>query len=232
MKFVSFLLIIFFTISGIVRAQEEAKPPASGEVKKEGEKPPETSSEKEKKPDYQIKIDEIGQKVTELKEKIFNSKTRILLLQEQILHNVIAEARLVIIHKNNMGGRFILEQVLYHLDNNKIYFQENKDGVLDEKKEFEIFRGSVVPGNHLLTVEMIYRGNGALFTYLSGYKFKIKSSYTIYASKGRHTTVRCIGYEKGGMLTPMEESPSVKFEVQQLRLTKEVATKENETSDK
>ena len=79
---------------------------------------------------YNMKLRELEEKVVGLKEKIFKSKTRLLLLKEQILHNVIAEARAVIIHNNDMGPSFTLEQVLYYLDNDKIYYQDNKDDVV------------------------------------------------------------------------------------------------------
>ena len=168
---------------------------------------------------YNMKLRELEEKVVGLKEKIFKSKTRLLLLKEQILHNVIAEARAVIIHNNDMGPSFTLEQVLYYLDNDKIYYQDNKDGVLDEKTEFEIFNGNVLPGNHMVSVELVYRGNGTLFSYIDGYMFKIRSNYTFYASKGRITQIKVVGYERGGITTDLEQKPYVRYDVQQFRYT-------------
>ena len=182
----------------------------------------------ESAPAYDMKLRELEERVVGLKEKIFKSKTRLLLLREQILHSVIAEARAVIFHRNEMGSSFTLEQVLYYLDNDKIYYQDNKDGALDKKNEFEIFNGNVVPGNHLISVELVYRGNGTLFSYIDGYLFKIRSNYTFYASKGRVTRVKVVGYERGGMTTDLEQKPYVKYEVQQFRYSKETVGKPGE----
>lgn len=168
---------------------------------------------------YDIRVKTLREKVDELKNRVFDSKTKLLLLREQILHNLIAEARAVIIHQNDVSAALTLEEVLYFLDNDRIYYQSNRDGTLDEKREFKIYDGAITPGNHILSVEMVYRGNGKVFTYLSGYVFRIKSSFTFFAAKGQETRVRAIGYEKGGMTTKLEERPSVRFEMQQKKLT-------------
>jgi hypothetical protein len=126
-----------------------------------------------------------------------------------------------------MGGAFRLEQVVYYLDDNKIYFQDNRDGVLNDKEEFAIYDGNVVPGNHMISVEMVYRGSGSIFTYLKGYLFKIKSNYTFFASKGRIHKISVVGYEKGGITTDLEERPSVRYDVQQYQYSRENLEKEN-----
>jgi hypothetical protein len=170
---------------------------------------------------YEIKLRELEERVGALKEKIYRSKTRLVLLREQILHNVIAEAKAILVHRNNMGALFTLEQILYFLDGNKVYYHDNKTGLLDERREFEIFNGNVMPGNHIVSVEMVYRGSGGIFSYVDGYLFKIKSNYTFYASKGRITRVAIIGHERGGLTTTLEDKPYVSYEVQQFRYNKE-----------
>jgi hypothetical protein len=192
---------------------------------------PAVNSGEPKTGSYQIQLRQLEERVADLKEKIFNSKSRLVLLKEQILHNVIAEAKGVIMHRNRMGAGFTLEQVLYHLDGNKIYFQDNKNGVLDEQREFEVFNGNLLPGNHLVSVEMVYRGSGGLFSYVDGYRFKISSSYTFYASKGRIVKVSVVGHERGGLTTSMEDKPYVSYEVEQFRYNKENLSKVTKTED-
>ena len=168
---------------------------------------------------YDIKLHELEEKVVGLKERIFKTKTRLILLREQILHNVIAEARVVIVHNNDMSNAFTLEQVIYELDGEKIYYSDNQGGVLDDRREFEVFNGNRMPGNHRLSVELIYRGNGTLFSYIDGYVFKIRSNYTFFAAKGRISKIKVVGFEKGGITTDLEQKPYVRYEVQQLRYT-------------
>jgi hypothetical protein len=202
-----------------VYAQEV--PPAEDTTSPATEKTtkPTTPSGAPVSPGYDIKLHELEEKVVGLKERIFKTKTRLILLREQILHNVIAEARVVIVHNNDMSNAFTLEQVIYELDGEKIYYSDNQGGVLDEKREFEVFNGNRLPGNHRLSVELIYRGNGTLFSYIDGYVFKIRSSYTFFAAKGRISRIKVVGFEKGGITTDLEQKPYVRYEVQQLRYT-------------
>ncbi|MFT5430355.1 MAG: hypothetical protein ACI9OJ_001029 [Myxococcota bacterium] len=198
----------------------EATPP-SGETPAETKTPPKQPAVGVTAPAYDIKLRELEEQVVGLKEKVFKSKTRLMLLKEQILHNVIAESRAIIVHNNDMGPAFTLSEVLYYLDNDKIYYQDNRDGVLDDKTEFEIFNGNVLPGNHLVSVELVYRGNGTLFSYIDGYTFKIRSSYTFYATKGRISRLKVVAYERGGITTDLEQKPYVRYEVQQFRYNRE-----------
>lgn len=179
-------------------------------------------------PDYakfDARLREIEEKVVDLKEKIFTTKTRLAFLREKILSNVLSEAWAVIVHKNEMGSAFTLDEVLYYMDGKKKFFMRNKDGFLDKEKTIEIFSGKVTPGNHTLTVEMVYRGTGRMFTYLKGYKFKISSKYTFYAREGRIVRLEAIGYKKGDFTYSLEERPAVKFKLTQFKFDKENLSK-------
>jgi hypothetical protein len=113
-----------------------------------------------------------------------------------------------------MGAPFILESVAYTFDGAAIYAKTDVEGDLDKRDEFEIFNGRVVPGNHQLTVRLVYRGHGfGVFSYLDGYKFRVQSSYTFNAEPGRTTAVKVVGYEKGGMTTDLKDRPAVRYDV-------------------
>lgn len=172
---------------------------------------------------HDAKLRELEEQVIGLKEKVFRSKTRLLLLKERILNDVIAEAKVVIFHENDMGASFKAVQVLYHLDGEKIYFQDDTSRVLDDQDSIEIFNQNLVPGNHVLAVEMIYRGDSALFPYLKDYLFKLRANYTFFATKGKITTVRAIGYQRGDITYDLRERPSIKFDVKQISYTAEDA---------
>ena len=210
---------VMLSICSLAYAQE--MPPPADVPPESSESQPSTQPTASSPPTagYDIKLHELEEKVVGLKERIFKTKTRLILLREQILHNVIAEARVVIVHKNDMSNAFTLEQVIYELDGEKIYYSDNQGGVLDERREFEVFNGNRMPGNHRLSVELIYRGNGTLFSYIDGYVFKIRSNYTFFAAKGRISRIKVVGFEKGGITTDLEQKPYVRYEVQQLRYT-------------
>jgi hypothetical protein len=163
---------------------------------------------------YQVQLKGLEQRVNELKERIFRSKARLNLLKETVLHGVIAGSRSIIIHKNEMGSSFRLIKLVYAVDGAQIYAKADDSGALDEKREFEIFNGSIVPGNHTISVQMIFRGHGyGIFSYLKGYKFTVRSSHTFTAGEGRQTGITVRAYEKGNITTELKDRPAIKFDV-------------------
>jgi len=164
---------------------------------------------------FTTRVKTLEEQVVDLKEKIFRTKARLLLLQETVLGGDLSSgARAVIVHKNDMGANFVLESVAYALDGAPIFTKVDTNGDLDKKEEFEIFNGRIVPGNHQIAVRMQYRGHGfGIFSYLEGYKFKLQSNQTFNAEAGKVTTVKVSGYEKGGITTDLKDKPSIGFEV-------------------
>lgn len=161
---------------------------------------------------YELQLRQLEEKVNNLKEKIFRSKARLMLLQETILQGVIAGSKTVITHQNLMGKNFKLESVAYYLDGAPIFGKINLDGSLDGDKEIEIYNGTIQPGNHLLSVYMVYRGASSLFVYVEGFQVKLKSSFNFKAEEGKITKVNVIGFDQGGVLSKFEDRPAVKFE--------------------
>jgi len=78
----------------------------------------------------------------------------------------------------------------------------------------EVFNGRIVPGNHQLSVQLVYRGHGfGLFSYLEGYRFKVQSSYTFNAEPGKALTIKVVGFEKGGLTAELKDRPAVRYDV-------------------
>jgi hypothetical protein len=165
--------------------------------------------------DYAIRLRGLEERVNDLKERIFRSKARLILLRETVLNGVISGAKAQIIHRNEMGSSFTLEQVTYSLDGAPLFNKTDTEGGLDEQEEIELFNGSIVPGNHNLSVFLLYRGNGyGVFSYLKGYTFKIKSSHAFTAEEGKLTSVRIVAYEKGGFTTDLKDRPAIRYDVE------------------
>jgi hypothetical protein len=165
---------------------------------------------------FNTRVKTLEEQVVDLKEKIYRSKARLLLLQETVLGGDLSTgARAVIFHKNEMGSSFFLESVAYALDGAPIFTQVDNKGDLDKRKELEIFNGRIVPGQHQIAVRLVYRGNGfGVFSYLEGYKFKVQSSYTFNAEAGKVSTVRVVGVEKGGITTDLKDRPAVRYDIE------------------
>jgi hypothetical protein len=171
--------------------------------------PPATSDEA-----FQTRVKTLEEQVVDLKEKIYRSKARLLLLQETVLGGDLSSgARAVLVHKNEMGGTFALQSVAYALDGAPILTRTDKDGDLANRPEFEIFNGRIVPGQHQVAVKLVYKGKGfGVFSYLEGYKFTVSSSYTFSAEPGKVTTVKVVGYEKGGLTTELKDRPAGRYD--------------------
>jgi hypothetical protein len=174
---------------------------------------------------FDLKVKNLEESVNELKEKIFRTKARLLLLQETVLGgDITSGAKAVLVHRNEMGSTYVLEQASYALDGAPIFTRLDNEGDLDKKQEIEIFNGRIIPGNHQISVKLQYRGHGfGVFSYIEGYKFKVQSSYTFNADGGKVTQVKIVGYEKGNITTDLKDRPAVKYDVE---VTKDSAHRE------
>ena len=161
---------------------------------------------------YAVRLRDLEQRINELKEQIFRSKARLSLLAETVLQGVVAGAQAIVIHENRMSSSYRLVKAVYALDGAPIFNKADEDGSLSDREEFQVYNGSIVPGEHTLTVNIEYRGHGyGIFSYLKGYRFKVRSNYAFTAPEGRAVTVRVVGYEKGGPTAPLQERPAVRY---------------------
>ena len=162
---------------------------------------------------YKTKILELQGRVNNLKEKIFRTKTRLAILKENVLSKTIAGAEGRLVHRNTMGGSYVLEKIVYSLNGTPIFSRVDLDGGLDEKEEIELFNGPLPAKEHTLSVMMVYRGNGfGVFSYLKGYVYTIRSSHTFTAVEGKRINVTTIAFEKGSLTTDHRDRPDLRFE--------------------
>ncbi len=163
----------------------------------------------------ELKVRTLEERVSDLKEKIFRTKARLMNLQEMVIGgDITTGSKAVLVHKNEMGSSFYLESVAYALDGAPIYTKVDVDGDLEKRGEFEIFNGRIVPGNHQVSVLLTYRGHGhGLFSYLEGYKFKVQSSYTFNSEPGKVNTIKVVGFEKGGITAELKDRPAIRYDV-------------------
>jgi hypothetical protein len=161
---------------------------------------------------YAVRLRDLEQRINELKEQVFRSKARLSLLAETVLEGVVGGGQAVIVHENRMSDSYKLVRVAYALDGAPIFTKADEEGSLGEQEEFEVYNGSIVPGEHTITVNLEYRGHGyGVFSYLKGYRFKVRSTYTFAVPEGRMSTLYVVGYEKGGPATPLEDRPAIRY---------------------
>jgi hypothetical protein len=176
---------------------------------------------------YDVRVRDLEERVNQLKMRIYQSKARLVRLQEAVMHGVVSGARARLVHRNEMGSTFRLQEAHYFLDGAPLKQMSNVDGSLAAQKEIELFQGQIVPGNHQLSVNLVYAGNGfGIFSYLKGYRFKIRSSYTFSAEEGKFTEIKVVGFERGGITTDLRERPTVRYDVDVMKDTARSKTKE------
>jgi len=160
---------------------------------------------------YTVKLRDLEQRINQLKDRVFKSKARLSLLAETVLSGVVGGSQAIISHTNNMSGSYRLIRMVYALDGAPIFTRADDEGILIEAKEMDIYHGSIVPGEHTLTVNLEYRGHGyGVFSYLKGYRFKVRTSHTFTAHEGKTLHLRVTGFERGGPTEAYEERPSIR----------------------
>ncbi len=164
--------------------------------------------------DYNLKMRELEEKVGELKEQIFRSKAKLQALTEQVMGGGPGGATVSIVHKNEMGPNFLLVEAQYFLDGALVWTEVDEVGKdLTEKRLVPVWEGNIVEGSHTLTVSLVYRGNGTgVFSYLSGYTFRLKDSITFSAEPGKVVSIQAVGFENGNFTTEMIERPAIRFD--------------------
>jgi hypothetical protein len=120
-------------------------------------------------------------------------------------------ARVRITHADEMSDTYRLVRVAFAIDGARVYLRSDPDGV-EGPGDVEIFDGAIPAGDHVLGVELEYRGRGyGVFSYLESYRFRVTSSHTFHAVPGEHLDVRVVGYEDGRPFVSVDEAPAVRY---------------------
>jgi hypothetical protein len=161
---------------------------------------------------YAVRLRDLEARVDELKEQIRRSHTRLSLLSDTILSGGVGGARAEIVFKNDLSGAFRLSRALFVLDGAVQYNKQDDSGALAGQEEIPIFKGSITPGDHTLQVLVRLRGHGyGVFSYLRGYQFEVKSTHSFSVTEGKEVALDVIAWEKGGVTTPLEQRPAVRY---------------------
>jgi hypothetical protein len=161
---------------------------------------------------YAVRLRDLEARVDELKEQIRRSHTRLSLLSDTILSGGVGGARAEIMFKNDLSGAFRLSRALFVLDGAVQYNKQDDSGALAAQEEIPIFKGSITPGDHTLQVLVRLRGHGyGVFSYLRGYQFEVKSTHSFSVTEGKEVALDVIAWEKGGVTTPLEQRPAVRY---------------------
>jgi hypothetical protein len=161
---------------------------------------------------YAVRLRDLEERIDQLKEQIRRSHTRLSLLSDTILSGGSAGARSNVKFTNELSGAFKITRLLIVLDGAVQYNKTDASGAISDQSEIPVFNGSIPPGDHTLQVLLNLQGSGyGVFSYLRGYRFEVRSSHSFTAVDGKTVQLQAIAYEKGGLTTPLEERPAVRY---------------------
>jgi hypothetical protein len=148
-----------------------------------------------------------------LRERIFKSKSRLSQLYEQLKLGSVTIVGVSIHHTHEVGSTFKLESITYTLDGFEVYSAYNSPkNSLEDLNDTPIYAGSLLPGEHMIVVDMVFRGKGyGVFSYLNQYLFKVKSRYNFSVEEGDVISLKVTSFDEGSFLTPLKNRLKVKF---------------------
>jgi hypothetical protein len=155
----------------------------------------------------------LEERVSDLRGKIYRPRGRLQDLRSKVGGAETGPARARLVHRNEMGGAFRLHSINYSLDDAPLYSRVDLDGDLARAGELEIFEGELAPGEHRLSIELVYRGHGGpARRYVDGHRFAVRAAHVFVVEGAKTTLVRVVGFERGGVTTELKNRPAVRFE--------------------
>ncbi|MDA3863795.1 MAG: hypothetical protein PF689_08015 [Deltaproteobacteria bacterium] len=175
----------------------------------------------------ELKLRQLAELVEDLKNKVTATKYRLQLLKEAMITTTektsVGGSKLEIVHHNKMGGVFRMVRLRYFLDGKLIQSlsaDNSKDKALLSRKKIKILTDHVSSGNKRVRVFITYKGNGyGIFQYVKNWKWEVHNTYTFAVEPGKMHLLEVIGKEKGGMTTPLNDRPVIKFKLKSSNLT-------------
>lgn len=116
---------------------------------------------------------------------------------------------LVVTHDNQMTESFRWIGAAYSIDG-VLVLDTNDPSILDRQK-LVVATTDLEPGYHEIVVDLHVRGHGkGIFSYLSGYKFRVRSFHAFEIEPGKPMKIKVVAHELGAT-TPIEKRPQIRF---------------------
>jgi hypothetical protein len=198
-------------------ASSEASPPAAAEAsaapaESAAEVPAAKAAATSVTSTVDFSIQKILDGLKKLKDEVAQSEKRM----DDIVSVVLSSAetkgsRIVLIHRTEMSPDFVLVGATFSLDGAPFYKKTDEDGLLLEQ-EVVLYDGAILPGKHSLSVSLVFRGHGfGIMSYLSKYKFKVRSKHSFEVKQGKGLELKVVCFEKGDINTKLEDRPAIKY---------------------
>lgn len=167
--------------------------------------------------DHQAQLMRFQERIADLTRRIEQSEARTAALKSSALSGKVVRTHATILHSNDLGGGLALDHITYILDGRTILDRENSDGRLTGTEALQLFNGPIRAGEHEIQVLLSVRGQAyGPFTYLEGYKFKIKSKYMFQVVDGRSNRLSIVPTQKDDITLEPQDRLTVRYDVELL----------------
>lgn len=160
----------------------------------------------------------IEQRVADLKDQVFRARARLTLLSERFLRSTPGGGHAVVTHENKMGRLFQPVRITYQLDGREVFSKGDESGQkpVAATGELPVWDGGLKPGDHTLSVSVVYRGSATpALSYYSRYTYTASAAQRFTASDGGTTRIRVLCREQGNpVLTDVADRPLIEFKVE------------------
>lgn len=160
----------------------------------------------------------IEQRVADLKDQVFRARARLTLLSERFLRSTPGGGHAVVTHENKMGRLFQPVRITYQLDGREVFSKGDESGQkpVAGSGELPVWDGGLKPGDHTLSVSVVYRGSATpALSYYSRYTYTASAAQRFTASDGGTTRIRVLCREQGNpVLTDVADRPLIEFKVE------------------
>lgn len=156
---------------------------------------------------YDLRVRELETEIDDLKERVFRSKSRIVLLKETVLAENLAGSRAIVTFEDKLGSGYELHRAIFSVDGSRV-FSTGTGEEFRRNSTVEIFNGPMAPGTHTISASLGLRASGyGIFSYAKGYQFDLRFSCQFTAEEGRTTLVTVRSYKSGNVFSAHEDRP-------------------------
>jgi hypothetical protein len=156
-----------------------------------------------------VRLQDVQTRTDEVKAQLRRIHGQLTAVSDQVFRTE-SGAKADLRFKNEMSDAYRLVHVTALLDGKPLYEKEGES--LSESKELPLFTGALVTGDHTLTLNLTFKGNGyGVFKYLEGYTFNVKSTHAFTVAGTGPVSLGVTAFEKGDKTTPLDQRPSVEW---------------------
>ena len=159
---------------------------------------------------------ELEQQVTDLKERVHESKAQLHAMEEAVLRGKIAGSKALITFENQAEGFFSFASAEFYLDDELVQKVEGK-GRKKTLKKLLVYDNNIPAGEHTLTAKIKYEGTNKsiykMFSYFKDHKFIVKTAERFPVEYGKTTIVKVIALDKGYFKERADERLYLKIQI-------------------